>query len=126
MTRKHPILNTLRAHRGGDYAAPSGTPGRATANGKIKSVGRNGGYGITIEMQLGEVYSTLYAHLSRYARNIKRGDYVTQGKIIGYVGKSGLATGPHLHYEVKYKDKTKNPRQFYTYDKKLEKLIYYR
>lgn len=112
LNRKHPILNTIRAHRGVDYAAPSGTPVRATANGKIKSVGRNGGYGKTIEMQHGEVYSTLYAHLSRYARNIKQGDYVTQGKIIGYVGRSGLATGPHLHYEFRVHGVHRNPLKF--------------
>ena len=112
LNRKHPILNTIRAHRGVDYAAPSGTPVRATANGKIKFVGRNGGYGKAIEMQHGEVYSTLYAHLSRYARNIKQGDYATQGKIIGYVGKSGLATGPHLHYEFRVHGVHRNPLKF--------------
>ncbi len=109
LKRKHPILNTIRAHRGVDYAAPSGTPVRATADGKVKFIGRDGGYGQTIVMQHGEVYSTLYAHLSRYARGVKRGNYLSQGKIIGYVGKSGLATGPHLHYEFRVHGVHRNP-----------------
>ena len=109
LRRKHPILNTIRAHRGVDYAAPSGTPVRATAEGRVKFIGRDGGYGKTIVMQHGEVYSTLYAHLSRYARGIKRGKYLNQGKIIGYVGKSGLATGPHLHYEFRIHGVHRNP-----------------
>ena len=109
LRRKHPILNTIRAHRGVDYAAPSGTPVRATADGRVKFVGRDGGYGKTIVIQHGEVYGTLYAHLSRYARSIKRGIYVNQGKIIGYVGKSGLATGPHLHYEFRIHGVHRNP-----------------
>jgi len=109
LRRKHPILNTIRAHRGVDYAAPSGTPVRATADGRIKFVGRNGGYGRTVEMHHGEIYSTLYAHLSRYARGMKRGKSVTQGQIIGYVGKSGLATGPHLHYEFRVHGVHRNP-----------------
>ena len=109
LSRKHPILNTIRAHRGVDYAAPSGTPVRATADGKIRSVGTSGGYGRTVEMQHGDLYSTLYAHLSRFARGIKRGGFVNQGQIIGYVGKSGLATGPHLHYEFRVNGVHRNP-----------------
>lgn len=109
LRRKHPILNKIRAHRGVDYAAPSGTPVRATADGKVEFVGRDGGYGNTIVMQHGEVYSTLYAHLSRYARGIKRGAQLNQGKVIGYVGKSGLATGPHLHYEFRIHGIHRNP-----------------
>ena len=109
LKRKHPILNTIRAHRGVDYAAPSGTPVRATADGRVKFVGRDGGYGNTIQMQHGEIYSTLYAHLSRYARGITRGNNIKQGKIIGYVGKSGLATGPHLHYEFRVHGVHRNP-----------------
>ena len=109
LRRKHPILNTIRAHHGVDYAAPSGTPVRATADGRIKFVGRNGGYGRTVEIHHGEIYSTLYAHLSRYARGMKRGKSVTQGQNIGYVGKSGLATGPHLHYEFRVHGIHRNP-----------------
>lgn len=109
LRRKHPILNTIRAHRGVDYAAPSGTPVRATADGKIQSVGNNGGYGKTVVMQHGKTYSTLYAHLSRFARGLQRGRTVKQGQVIGYVGKSGLATGPHLHYEFRVNGVHRNP-----------------
>jgi murein DD-endopeptidase MepM/ murein hydrolase activator NlpD len=109
LKRKHPVLNTIRAHRGVDYAAPRGTPVRATADGKVRSVGTNGGYGRVIEIQHGETYQTLYAHLSRFARGVKRGAWVGQGKIIGYVGKSGLATGPHLHYEFRVNGTHRNP-----------------
>lgn len=109
LRRRHPILNTIRAHRGVDYAAPQGTSIRATAHGKVKFIGDNGGYGKTVIMQHGEVYSTLYAHLSRYARGIKRGRQVSQGQVIGYVGKTGLATGSHLHYEFRINDVYRNP-----------------
>ncbi len=109
LRRKHPILNTIRAHRGVDYAAPMGTPVRATANGKIRSVGISGGYGKTVEMQHGKSYRTLYAHLSRFAKGLRRGASVRQGQIIGYVGKSGLATGPHLHYEFRINGVHRNP-----------------
>ena len=109
LRRKHPILNRIRAHRGVDYAAASGTPVRATADGKITSIGRNGGYGKTVAMKHGNTYGTLYAHLSRYARGMKKGKKVTQGQVIGYVGKSGLATGPHLHYEFQVNGRHRNP-----------------
>ena len=109
LRRKHPVLNTIRAHRGVDYAAPMGTPVRATANGKIISAGTNGGYGRVVEIQHGETYRTVYAHLSRFARGIKRRSSVKQGQIVGYVGKSGLATGPHLHYEFRVNGVHRNP-----------------
>lgn len=109
LRRKHPILNKIRAHKGVDYAAPHGTPVRAVANGKIRHVGRKGGYGRTVEMQHGKSYSTLYAHLSRFARGLKNGSKVKQGQVIGYVGKSGLATGPHLHYEFRVNGVHRNP-----------------
>ena len=109
LRRKHPILNRIRAHRGVDYAASIGTPVKATADGKITSIGRNGGYGRTVEMKHGSNYGTLYAHLSRYARGMKKGKNIAQGQIIGYVGKSGLATGPHLHYELRVNGLHKNP-----------------
>lgn len=101
LARRHPILNTIRAHRGVDYAAPPGTPVRATADGKILNVGNGAGYGNLVEIRHGDRYSTLYGHLSRFARGIKRGSFVNQGQIIGYVGQTGLATGPHLHYEFR-------------------------
>lgn len=101
LARRHPILNTIRAHRGVDYAAPTGTPVRATADGKILNVGVGPGYGNLVEIRHGDTYSTLYGHLSRFARGLKRGSLVNQGQIIGYVGQTGLATGPHLHYEFR-------------------------
>ena len=109
LKRKHPILNKIRAHTGVDYAASLGTPVRATSDGRVKNVGWNGGYGKTIVLNHGSRYSTLYAHLARYNRKIKPGTYVKQGQIIGYVGKTGLATGPHLHYEFRLDGKHKNP-----------------
>jgi murein DD-endopeptidase MepM/ murein hydrolase activator NlpD len=107
--RRHPILNTIRAHRGVDYAAPMGTPVRATADGKIRNIGNGAGYGRVVEMQHGDAYGTLYAHLSRFARGLHRGSSVRQGQVIGYVGKSGLATGPHLHYEFRVKGVHRDP-----------------
>lgn len=97
--RKHPILNRIRAHKGVDYAAPTGTPIKATGNGKISFVGNKNGYGKTIIIQHGGKYRTLYAHMNGYAKGIRNGTTVSQGQIIGYVGMTGLATGPHLHYE---------------------------
>ncbi len=99
--RKHPILNTIRAHRGVDYAAPTGTPVRATGDGIIDYVGRKGGYGKTVIIRHGDRHTTLYGHLSGYARSIKKGRAVKQSQIIGSVGSTGLATGPHLHYEFR-------------------------
>jgi murein DD-endopeptidase MepM/ murein hydrolase activator NlpD len=99
--RKHPILNRIRAHKGVDYAAATGTPIKATSNGKIIHRGKKGGYGNTIIIQHGTKYSTLYAHLSRYRSGLRTGSRVKQGQIIGYIGSSGLATGPHLHYEFR-------------------------
>ena len=107
--RKHPILNRIRAHKGVDYAAPHGTPVKATGNGKIVLRGKKGGYGNTVVIQHGSQYSTLYAHLSRYASGLKNGSRVQQGQIIGYVGSSGLATGPHLHYEFHVNGTHRNP-----------------
>lgn len=97
--RKHPILNRIRAHKGVDYAAPTGTPIKATGNGKIAFIGNKSGYGKTIVIQHGNQYRTLYGHMNGYAKGLRNGSPVTQGQIIGYVGMTGLATGPHLHYE---------------------------
>ena len=109
LNRRHPVLNTIRAHKGVDYAAPSGTPVMAAGDGVVKSIGDNGGYGNTIVLQHGSNITTLYAHLSRFA-NIKQGSRVTQGQTIGYVGQSGLTTGPHLHYEYRINGIHRNPR----------------
>jgi murein DD-endopeptidase MepM/ murein hydrolase activator NlpD len=101
LRRRHPILHTLRAHKGVDYAAPHGTPVKATGNGKVQFAGTQNGYGKTIILQHGDRYGTLYAHLCRFAPRIKAGQSVRQGQIIGYVGSTGFATGPHLHYEFR-------------------------
>ena len=107
--RKHPILHRIRAHHGVDYAAPTGTPIKATGDGKVVFLGRKGGYGRVIMLKHGSRYSTVYAHLSRYRRGLHRGSRVRQGQIIGYVGMSGLATGPHLHYEFRVNGVHRNP-----------------
>lgn len=100
-SRHHPILHKLRAHKGVDYVAPSGTPVKAAGDGRVILIGYKGGYGNVIELLHGNKYTTLYAHLSYFAQGIKKGQVVKQGQIIGYVGKTGLATGDHLHYEFR-------------------------
>jgi murein DD-endopeptidase MepM/ murein hydrolase activator NlpD len=107
--RKHPILNKIRAHKGVDYAAARGTPVKSTANGKIVHRGKKGGYGNTIIVQHGSKYSTLYAHLSKYRSGLKEGSRVKQGQVIGYIGSTGLATGPHLHYELRVNGVHRDP-----------------
>ncbi len=97
--RKHPILNTIRAHKGVDYAAPRGTPIKAAGDGRITLAGRKGGYGNTVVIKHGQRYQTLYAHMQGFAKGIRAGSTVKQGQIIGYIGTTGLSTGPHLHYE---------------------------
>jgi murein DD-endopeptidase MepM/ murein hydrolase activator NlpD len=97
--RRHPVLHTMRQHRGVDYAAPTGTPIRASGDGRIAYRGSRGGYGKTVIIQHGQQYRTLYAHMNGYARNTAVGERVRQGQVIGYVGSTGMATGPHLHYE---------------------------
>jgi murein DD-endopeptidase MepM/ murein hydrolase activator NlpD len=107
-SRKHPVLNTIRAHRGVDYAAPTGTPIRAAGDGKVTFRGVQGGYGNVIVLQHSNNITTLYGHMSRFA-GAKVGNRVKQGEIIGYVGKTGLATGPHLHYEYRVDGVHRNP-----------------
>jgi murein DD-endopeptidase MepM/ murein hydrolase activator NlpD len=97
--RRHPILNKIRAHKGVDYAAARGTPIKAAGDGKIALAGRKGGYGNTVVIQHGSRYRTLYAHMQGFAKGIRTGGNVKQGQIIGYIGTTGLSTGPHLHYE---------------------------
>ena len=109
LKRRHPILNTIRAHKGTDYAAASGTPIKATGEGRVKFIGVKGGYGRVVVIQHGSQYETLYAHLSRYRAGLKAGAKVTQGQVVGYVGSSGLATAPHLHYEFRVNGQHKNP-----------------
>lgn len=106
--REHPVLHTRRQHKGVDYAAPTGTPIKAAGDGVVTHVGRKGGYGKAVQLKHGQRYSTLYAHMSRTA-NLSVGQRVEQGKTIGYVGQSGFATGPHLHYEFLVDGQHKDP-----------------
>lgn len=107
--RLHPIFKTSRPHRGVDYAAASGTPVKAAGDGKISFAGKQNGYGNVVIIDHGKGYQTLYAHLKGFARGTKRGARVQQGKIIAYVGQTGWATGPHLHYEFRINGTHKNP-----------------
>lgn len=109
LKRRHPVLHHIRAHKGVDYAAPTGTPIKASGDGKVDFIGKKGGYGNVVILQHGTKYSTLYAHLHRFHPKLREGRSVTQGQIIGYVGKSGLATGPHLHYEFRVNGVHHNP-----------------
>lgn len=109
LNRRHPVLNTIRAHKGVDYAAPTGTPIKTTSEGRVEFIGTRGGYGKTVIVKHGSQYSTLYAHMSRYAKGLKKGSRVKQGQVIGYIGKTGLATGPHLHYEFRVHGVHRNP-----------------
>ena len=111
-SRLHPIHKTWRAHTGVDYAAPSGTPVRATSAGRVTALGWNGGYGRAITIRHGGTYSTLYGHLSRFHSGVRIGGLVEQGQVIGYVGSTGLATGPHLHYELLVNGAYQNPLTF--------------
>ena len=108
-SRFHPVLKKWRAHKGVDYSAPRGTPVLATADGKVKFVGRKGGYGKTIVLRHGGTYSTLYAHLSSYKKGLRSGSKVQQGDVIGFIGSTGVATGPHLHYEFRVNGVHRNP-----------------
>ena len=107
--RMHPVLHTIRAHNGVDYAAKRGTPIRATGEGVIESIGWKGGYGRTIVIRHGGEITTLYAHMEKYHSLITKGSKVQQGQTIGYVGDSGLATAPHLHYEFRIGNKRTDP-----------------
>ena len=109
-SRQHPILNTIRAHKGVDYAAPTGTPVRAAGDGRVQMRGRYGGFGYAIVLEHGSGVTTLYGHLSRFARGMPPGTRVRQGQVIGYVGMTGLATGPHLHYEYRINGVHRNPQ----------------
>jgi len=107
--RFHPILNRMRMHTGVDYAAPTGTPIKSTGDGKIIFIGRKGGYGKAIIIKHAGIYSTLYGHMSRFHRGMRVGKHVNQGQVIGYVGSTGRATGPHLHYEFRINGVFRNP-----------------
>jgi murein DD-endopeptidase MepM/ murein hydrolase activator NlpD len=108
--RRHPILNTIRAHKGVDYAAATGTVIKAAGDGRVDFVGTKGGYGRVVILEHGGGISTLYGHMSRFANGLRKGQRVKQGMTIGHVGSSGAATGPHLHYEYRVNGVHKNPR----------------
>ena len=107
--RKHPILGYSKMHRGVDFAAKRGTPIMAAGDGRVTFAGRNGSFGRFIEIKHLNNFKTRYAHLYKFSKGIKKGKVVKQGDIIGFVGTSGRSTGPHLHYEVKHKNRTINP-----------------
>jgi murein DD-endopeptidase MepM/ murein hydrolase activator NlpD len=107
--RFHPILKKWRAHKGVDYAAPIGTRVKVTADGIVAFVGKEGGYGNVIMVNHQGRYSTVYGHLSRFASGLRRGQHVGQGEVIGYVGMTGWATGPHLHYEFRIDGQQRDP-----------------
>lgn len=107
--RMHPVLHTRRAHKGIDYAAPAGTRVKASGDGVVEFAGRQGGYGNLVILRHQNRYTTYYGHLRGFAPGIHRGARVQQGDIVGYVGATGLATGPHLHYEFRVNDVHQNP-----------------
>jgi len=138
--RLHPILKTYRAHLGVDYAANVGTPVRSAGNGKVVFVGNKGGYGKTIEVSHDSSYKTLYGHLNGFARGLSRGKSVKQGQLIGYVGNTGLSSGPHLHFGLYRNNTAINPssvvkiaknalggqalKEFLTYSEGLKRKAY--
>ena len=109
MGRRHPILNKIRAHKGIDYAAARGTPIKAAGDGRVTLAGRHGGYGNAVIIQHGNSYKTLYGHMQGFAKGVRTGSSVKQGQIIGYIGTTGLSTGPHLHYEFQVNGRHVNP-----------------
>jgi len=109
LSRFHPILNKWRSHKGTDFAAPMGTKVKVTADGMVSVVGKQGGYGNVIMVTHQGRYTTVYGHLSRFAKGLHKGQRVAQGEVIGYVGMTGLATGPHLHYEFRLNGQQHDP-----------------
>jgi murein DD-endopeptidase MepM/ murein hydrolase activator NlpD len=107
--RFHPIRRVMRQHHGVDYVAPRGTPVEAVSDGRVISAGWSGGYGRLVAVGHAEGYETRYGHLSGFAKGIRRGAPVKQGQVVGYVGSTGLSTGPHLHYEVRKYGSATNP-----------------
>src|SRR5512135_1682228 len=108
-SRFHPVLNKWRSHKGVDYAAPIGTKVKVTSDGVVAFVGRQGGYGNVVMVNHQGHFTTVYGHLSRFASGLRKGQRVTQGQVIAYVGMTGLATGPHLHYEFKVDGVQRDP-----------------
>ena len=129
--RYHPVLKRYRAHLGIDYAAPPGTPIKAAGNGKVIFVGTKGGYGKTVIVRHQDGYKTLYAHMRGYKKGVNSGKYVKKGDVVGYVGSTGISTGPHLHFGLYKNDRAINPasvvkvtKSVLSGDKKKEFLAY--
>jgi len=110
-SRLHPVLQVRRAHNGTDYVAPKGTPVSAMASGQVVAAGWQGGYGKLVVVRHPNGYKTSYGHLSGFAKGIRKGAGVTQGQLVGYVGSTGMSTGPHLHFEMRVNDRPVNPRK---------------
>jgi murein DD-endopeptidase MepM/ murein hydrolase activator NlpD len=107
--RRHPVLGFSRMHRGVDFAAPAGTPIMAAGDGQLEKIGWGGGLGRMVQIAHADGYKTIYGHMSGFARGLRQGQAVRQGQLIGYVGSTGMSTGPHLHYEVLYRNDHINP-----------------
>ncbi|KTD06088.1 peptidase family M23 [Legionella gratiana] len=112
-SRQHPILHYRRAHKGVDLAAPIGTPIQSVGDGVITNIGRHNGYGNMIEIKHDKTYSTLYGHMLRFEKGLSKGSKIRRGQVIGYVGQTGLATGPHCHYELHVHNQPRNPTTTY-------------
>jgi murein DD-endopeptidase MepM/ murein hydrolase activator NlpD len=112
-SRYHPILRYKRAHKGIDLAAPIGTPIQSTGDGVISTIGRHNGYGNMIEIKHDKKFSTVYGHMLRFAKGLSKGSKIKRGQVIGYVGQTGLATGPHCHYELHVHNQPRNPTTTY-------------
>lgn len=110
--KKHPVLKCRKLHKGEDYAAPKGTPIMAASHGTVKFVGWKAGYGRLVVIQHSKEFSTAYAHASKFAKNLKVGNKVSQGQVIAYIGSTGRATGPHVHFETRINNKAVNPAKF--------------
>ena len=111
--RKHPILGYNKMHRGTDFAAPSGTPIMASGSGTVTRARWCGGGGNCVKIRHNSTYETIYAHMKSFAKGIREGKKVKQGQIIGYVGSTGMSTGPHLHYEVHHNGAPQNPLDYF-------------
>lgn len=109
LSRYHPLLHYRRAHKGVDLAAPIGTPIRATGAGRVEIIGRNSGYGNMIKIRHDKNYSSVYGHMLKFQKGISKGTFVRRDQVIGFVGQSGLASGPHCHYEFHIHNQPKNP-----------------
>lgn len=110
LARMHPVWGTWHAHKGTDFAAPSGTPILATSDGTVDFIGTQNGYGNVVELKHHDQYSTLYAHMSAFASGMHKGTAIKQGQVIGYVGSTGWASGPHVHYEFRIAGSAKDPQ----------------